>query len=300
MLSDQSYPKCNPIQHELITAAPEHNFSKINSDNCLLLVSSPRTVFNSAERNSVWACGEPREAPAIRPLEFIGYSGVELQLVVAARGVQAGAEGVRLRRPQKMVEICDRVLVDVQGIRPEDPLFLIELQLIVAARGTFHRALLPFGSKKFRISGTMDSVVDSLNNAYQDFVAAAANVLEAKENAGSIKTTATDTALENFKQKWELFRVACDQAEEFVESVKQRIGSECLVDEATRPVAGKPGQATMTGLPPISAVRLEQMSKAVRWLVIELQHGSGTSSASSALSPPSAAFDARFSEDATQ
>jgi len=149
-------------------------------------------------------------------------------------------------------------------------------------------------------AGPMDSVVDSLNNAYQDFVAAAANVLEAKENAGSVKTTATDTALENFKQKWELFRVACDQAEEFVESVKQRIGSECLVDEATRPVAGKPGQATMTGLPPISAVRLEQMSKAVRWLVIELQHGSGASSANSALSHPSAPFDARFSEDATQ
>ncbi|KAG2376385.1 Mediator of RNA polymerase II transcription subunit 32 [Vigna angularis] len=149
-------------------------------------------------------------------------------------------------------------------------------------------------------SSPMDSVVDSLNNAYQDFVSAAANVLEAKENAGSVKTTATDTALENFKQKWELFRVACDQAEEFVESVKQRIGSECLVDEATRPVAGKPGQATMTGLPPISAVRLEQMSKAVRWLVIELQHGSGASSANSALSHPSAPFDARFSEDATQ
>ncbi|KAJ1427443.1 mediator of RNA polymerase II transcription subunit 32 [Sesbania bispinosa] len=138
------------------------------------------------------------------------------------------------------------------------------------------------------------------NNAYQDFVAAAANVLEAKENAGALKTTATDTALENFKQKWELFRVACDQAEEFVESVKQRIGSECLVDEATGHVAGKPGQATTTGLPPISAVRLEQMSKAVRWLVIELQHGSGAGSANSALSHPSAPFDARFSEDAAQ
>ncbi|XP_057456578.1 mediator of RNA polymerase II transcription subunit 32 [Lotus japonicus] len=145
----------------------------------------------------------------------------------------------------------------------------------------------------------MDSVVDSLNNAYQDFVAAAATVLEAKENASALKTTATDTALENFKQKWELFRVACDQAEEFVESVKQRIGSECLVDEATGYVGGKPGQAT-TGLPPISAVRLEQMSKAVRWLVIELQHGSGSGSANSALSHPSAPFDARFSEDAAQ
>ncbi|KAE9447265.1 hypothetical protein C3L33_20847, partial [Rhododendron williamsianum] len=146
---------------------------------------------------------------------------------------------------------------------------------------------------------TMDNIVDSLNNAYQDFVAAAASVLEAKETSSGQKTAATDAALENFKQHWELFRVACDQAEEFVESVKQRIGSECLVDEATGYVAGKPGQAATTGLPPISAVRLEQMSKAVRWLVIELQQGSGTAGGPS--HPHSSApFDARFSEDATQ
>lgn len=145
----------------------------------------------------------------------------------------------------------------------------------------------------------MDNIVDSLNNAYQDFVAAAASVLEAKETSAGQKTAATDAALENFKQRWELFRVACDQAEEFVESVKQRIGSECLVDEATGYVAGKPGQAATTGLPPISAVRLEQMSKAVRWLVIELQQGSGTAGGPS--HPHSSApFDARFSEDATQ
>ena len=146
----------------------------------------------------------------------------------------------------------------------------------------------------------MDNIVDSLNNAYQEFVVAAANVLEAKETSGAQKTTATDTALESFKQKWELFRVTCDQAEEFVESVKQRIGSECLVDEATGSVVGKSGQTTTTGLPPISAVRLEQMSKAVRWLVIELQHGSGTAAAGSAHSHPSAPFDARFSEDSAQ
>ncbi|KAL0536255.1 hypothetical protein IC582_025198 [Cucumis melo] len=146
----------------------------------------------------------------------------------------------------------------------------------------------------------MDSLVDSLNNAYQEFVAGAANVLEANEASGAQKTAATDAALENFKQKWELFRVACDQAEEFVESVKQRIGSECLVDEATGSLAGKSGQSGTTGLPPISAVRLEQMSKAVRWLVIELQHGSGAAASASAHSHQSAPFDARFTEDTTQ
>ncbi|XVE49410.1 hypothetical protein DITRI_Ditri01bG0080500 [Diplodiscus trichospermus] len=143
----------------------------------------------------------------------------------------------------------------------------------------------------------MDNIVDSLSNAYQEFVGAAANVLETKESSGGQKTAVTDAALENFKQKWELFRVACDQAEEFVESTKQRIGSECLVDEATGSMAGKSGQST--GLPPISAVRLELMSKAVRWLVIELQHGSGNASGA-AHAHPSAPFDARFSEDAAQ
>ncbi|KAG8634886.1 mediator of RNA polymerase II transcription subunit 32 [Manihot esculenta] len=146
----------------------------------------------------------------------------------------------------------------------------------------------------------MDNLVDSLNNAYQEFVAAAANVLEAKEIAVAQKTAATDAALENFKQRWELFRVACDQAEEFVESVKLRIGSECLVDEATGSVTGKSGQAGTTGLPPISAVRLEQMSKAVRWLVIELQHGSGAAGGVAGHANSSAPFDARFSEDAAQ
>ncbi|GFQ00964.1 mediator of RNA polymerase ii transcription subunit 32 [Phtheirospermum japonicum] len=145
----------------------------------------------------------------------------------------------------------------------------------------------------------MDNIVDSLNNAYQDFISAAANALEAKETSGGQKTPDTDAALENFKQRWELFRVACDQAEEFVESVKQRIGSECLVDEATGSVATKPVQPGPSGLPPISAVRLEQMSKAVRCLVIELQQGSGTGGG---VSHPnsSAPFDARFNEDAAQ
>ncbi|KAK9112996.1 hypothetical protein Scep_020515 [Stephania cephalantha] len=105
--------------------------------------------------------------------------------------------------------------------------------------------------------------------------------------------------LENFKLRWELFKVACDQAEEFVESVKQHIGSECLVDEATGSVAGRPGQTATTGLPPISAVRLEQMSKAVRWLVIELQQGSGAAGSASH-AHPSVPFDARFHEDSGQ
>ncbi|KAK1380226.1 Mediator of RNA polymerase II transcription subunit 32 [Heracleum sosnowskyi] len=145
----------------------------------------------------------------------------------------------------------------------------------------------------------MDSIVNSLNTAYLEYVIAAVVALEAKELSGGQNTAATDATLENFKHIWELFRVACDRAKEFIESVKQRIGSECLVDEATGSTTAKPGQSVVPGLPPISAVRLEQMSKAVRWLVIELQQGSGTI-VSSSLSHPSPPFDARFSEDPTQ
>ncbi|GJT59337.1 putative reverse transcriptase domain-containing protein [Tanacetum coccineum] len=99
-----------------------------------------------------------------------------------------------------------------------------------------------------------------------------ANILEAKEASSGQVTPATD--LENLKQRWELFRVSCDQAEEFVEPAKLRIGSECWVDVATGSVAGKPGQAVTPGLPLISAGRLEQISKVVRLLVIELQQSS--------------------------
>jgi hypothetical protein len=122
----------------------------------------------------------------------------------------------------------------------------------------------------------MESTVDDLSAAYDDFVAAASAVLEARALSGGEKTAATDAALESFKQRWELFRVACDHAEELVESIRQRIGSECLVDEATGSAPGS--LAAAPGIRPISAVRLEQMSKAVRWLVIELQHGAGGAS----------------------
>ena len=123
--------------------------------------------------------------------------------------------------------------------------------------------------------------MDDLSGAYQEFVAVAAAVLEARGQSGGEKTAATDAALEAFKHRWELFRVACDHAEELVESIRQRIGSECLVDEATGSSSTASASAALAtpDIKPISAVRLEQMSKAVRWLVIELQHGAGGPSA---------------------
>ncbi|GLJ37678.1 hypothetical protein SUGI_0765500 [Cryptomeria japonica] len=142
----------------------------------------------------------------------------------------------------------------------------------------------------------MEKLVESLEKAYQSLVASAAYVFESNELAKGAKSASTDAALETFKQHWELFKVSCDQAEEFIESVRQRIGSECLVDEATGTLAH-----TNVGIPPISAVRLEAMSKAVRLLVIELQHGSASPNSNSfsshTLPPPASAFDARFGDD---
>lgn len=166
----------------------------------------------------------------------------------------------------------------------------------------------------------MDATVDELSAAYKEFVAAAVVVMEARELSGGQKTASTDAALEAFKQRWELFRVACDHAEELVESIRQRIGSECLVDEATgssssssAPAASAALAAVAPGIKPISAVRLEQMSKAVRWLVIELQHGAGGPSAAGpgggGVATPAAGaggqhvnggVDSRFPEDGTQ
>ncbi|EEE51355.1 hypothetical protein OsJ_32364 [Oryza sativa Japonica Group] len=94
-----------------------------------------------------------------------------------------------------------------------------------------------------RRQGEMEATVDELSEAYQEFVAAAAAVVEARGQSGGEKNAATDAALEAFKQRWELFRVACDHAEELVESIRQRIGSECLVDEATGASSSSSGGA---------------------------------------------------------
>ncbi|CAK8562215.1 unnamed protein product [Lathyrus sativus] len=80
----------------------------------------------------------------------------------------------------------------------------------------------------------MDNMVDSLSSAYEDFVAAATTFLEAKETSGDLKDAATETALRNFKQKWELFKVECDQAEKFVFSVKKKRRAECYLHSRTK------------------------------------------------------------------
>ncbi|XP_024386714.1 mediator of RNA polymerase II transcription subunit 32 [Physcomitrium patens] len=145
----------------------------------------------------------------------------------------------------------------------------------------------------------MDHLVQNLQNAYQALISAASDVLDAKGTADLARTAKTDAALEQFYNNLQLFHAACDQTQEFVEYLQLRIGSECLVDEATGSVTakvGKPGQDAAdnrVAIPSLSALRLEQMSKAVRWLVIELQQGATAGD-------NSAAMDIRTEDDANQ
>lgn len=151
----------------------------------------------------------------------------------------------------------------------------------------------------------MDGTVEELSSSYDELVAATVGVLEARAASGGQKTAEIDAALLAFKERWETFHAVCDRAEEMVERARHRIGSELLVDEAT----GAASQAPASGVPPINASRLEQTSKAVRWLVLELQRGTGSATTSAAAPapaapPPAAATpssssvpsDARFSE----
>lgn len=69
------------------------------------------------------------------------------------------------------------------------------------------------------------------------------------------------------------------------ESVKMRIGSECIVDAATGSLSAKlPEMAehgtSSRGVAPLSAFRLEKLSRAVRGLVLDLQQGAASTNQS--------------------
>lgn len=69
------------------------------------------------------------------------------------------------------------------------------------------------------------------------------------------------------------------------ESVKLRIGSECIVDEATGSISARLGKmsedgTSKQGIAPLSATRLEQLSRAVRGLVLDLQEGAAATTIS--------------------
>ncbi|KAG1361169.1 Mediator of RNA polymerase II transcription subunit 32 [Cocos nucifera] len=131
----------------------------------------------------------------------------------------------------------------------------------------------------------MESTVDAMSNAYDDFVAAAAGFIEAKEAAGGRRTAATEVALENFKNRWEVFKVTCDRAEEIVEEARRRIAPEYVVDVAGGMAPTAAVEAAR--VPPFSVPQLEQALHVVHSMAADLRQGSGGGAAPTAAVPPS-------------
>ncbi|KZV52664.1 mediator of RNA polymerase II transcription subunit 32 [Dorcoceras hygrometricum] len=79
----------------------------------------------------------------------------------------------------------------------------------------------------------MQNVIDSIDDAYQEFVKEMSSFLEAKQSCGEQpKSACSDSALERLAHTWEAFKHACDQAEGFVNHEKQRLACKCAVDDA--------------------------------------------------------------------
>ncbi|XP_064986819.1 mediator of RNA polymerase II transcription subunit 32-like [Musa acuminata AAA Group] len=129
----------------------------------------------------------------------------------------------------------------------------------------------------------MESTIKAMSSAYEDFAAAAASVVREREASGGRRTAATDVALENFRQRWELFRASCDRAEEVMDMARRRITTESVVDAAAS-AAERPAEA---GLTPVSVPRLEQALHAVNSLAADLRRGPGGAAVSSPPSSPS-------------
>uniref|UniRef100_A0A0E0Q5T6 F-box domain-containing protein n=1 Tax=Oryza rufipogon TaxID=4529 RepID=A0A0E0Q5T6_ORYRU len=83
----------------------------------------------------------------------------------------------------------------------------------------------------------MDAKVDEVSKAYQELVAAAQAILEARRQPGGENTAAMDAAREAFEQRRKLFAVACDDADALVQSARQSIVSDPgrFVDVVTTP-----------------------------------------------------------------
>ncbi|KAF3664053.1 putative nogo-B receptor-like [Capsicum annuum] len=69
----------------------------------------------------------------------------------------------------------------------------------------------------------MDAIVDSMEKAYQEFVTAAAIVLETSEANGGKQVDGVDPSLGSFVRHLQLFKGTCDEAQEFVEYLKNSL-----------------------------------------------------------------------------
>lgn len=71
------------------------------------------------------------------------------------------------------------------------------------------------------------NIMDSLSEAYEALVTATMAVIEAHRECSGHR----NEALEEFKRLWELFSVACDEADGVVESAKLRVEFERVANE---------------------------------------------------------------------
>ncbi|GJP29269.1 hypothetical protein CLOM_g5391 [Closterium sp. NIES-68] len=133
----------------------------------------------------------------------------------------------------------------------------------------------------------MDAMAARLQSSFDEVLASASLLVEAASSApradahsgsGAPRSeVAVASALEVFQSRVDLFQAACDRAQQQVDAARHRLLSESLVDEArgaaadasaVGAAAGEGGQQMVLG-----ATRLEQISKAVRAMVQDLQHG---------------------------
>ncbi|CAI5457696.1 unnamed protein product [Closterium sp. Yama58-4] len=133
----------------------------------------------------------------------------------------------------------------------------------------------------------MDAITARLQTSFDEVLASASLLVEAASSAPRSGTqsgssaprseVAVASALEVFQSRVDLFQAACDRAQQHVDAARHRLLSESLVDEARGAAsdasavgaAGGEGEAQMV----LGATRLEQISKAVRAMVQDLQQG---------------------------
>ncbi|KAG0474717.1 hypothetical protein HPP92_014403 [Vanilla planifolia] len=72
----------------------------------------------------------------------------------------------------------------------------------------------------------MESVVKAMRDASDDFVDAAATFLEFRHSSEGRRTPASDAALLALKDKLEMFKAACDRAEDLVITARHRFVAE--------------------------------------------------------------------------
>ncbi|XP_074573454.1 mediator of RNA polymerase II transcription subunit 32-like [Curcuma longa] len=111
----------------------------------------------------------------------------------------------------------------------------------------------------------MDSAIEAMSSEYEELVAAAVEVVE-KSSGGR-----PGRALEELKQRWQLFVAACDEAEEVVELARRRITADHVIDVAS---GMAPGGSAAPPLPSISVPHLERAVHAVNSLAADLRQGS--------------------------